>query len=112
VKSARAEEKLLAVARTDDSTEMRRQALRLIGERVGRRSVEALVEAADDSSEDVQVQLQAVQAIGRRPAEEAIPLLIKIAKTHKSPLVRRGAIRRLGEFNDERVIAFYQDALH
>ncbi|MEJ7709008.1 MAG: HEAT repeat domain-containing protein [Pyrinomonadaceae bacterium] len=114
LKNTKAAEKLFEIARQSDNKEMRRHAIHLIGEKAGRRSLEALRQTVDGDAtagDDVQVQMQAVQAIGQRPPDEAIPLLIKVARTHESTMVRKRAIQRLGELEDERVLAFFSEIL-
>ena len=44
-------------------------------------------------------------------AEESVPLLIKIARTHPNQLVRKQAIRSLGESGDPRAIDFFREVL-
>ncbi|HLL74485.1 MAG TPA: HEAT repeat domain-containing protein [Pyrinomonadaceae bacterium] len=110
-KSERAENKLFEIARSADDPDMRRKAIHHIGERVGRRSLELLRETVESSSADAQVQMQAVHAISERPAEEAVPLLIKIAKTHPNQQVRRAAVHQLGESGDPRALEFFREVL-
>jgi HEAT repeat protein len=110
-KSQRAEEKLFAVARADESTDLRRQAIRLLGERAGRRALEFLQQTAESADGNAEVQMQAVRAISERPADEAVPLLIRIARTHANPQVRKQAIRLLGESGDPRAVEFFREVL-
>ena len=111
MKNQRAEDQLFEIARRSDSRELRGQAIHWIGERAGRRSLEMLSETASSSTVDADVQMQAVRAIGERPAEEAVPLLLKIARTHPNPHVRQQAIKRLGESGDPRAIEFFKELL-
>jgi len=111
IKSTRVEDKLFEVARSNDSVDVRRQAIRLLGERVGKRSFEFLSQTAQSSTADAEVQVQAVRAISERRAEESVPLLIKIAKTHPNQLVRKQAIRSLGESGDPRAVEFFREVL-
>ncbi|HET9479956.1 MAG TPA: HEAT repeat domain-containing protein [Pyrinomonadaceae bacterium] len=111
IKSARAEDKLFEVARGNDPVDVRRQAIRLLGERVGKRSFDFLSQTAQSSTGDAEVQVQAVRAISQRRAEESVPLLIKIAKTHPNQLVRKQAIRSLGESGDPRAVDFFREVL-
>ncbi|MBA3712051.1 MAG: HEAT repeat domain-containing protein [Pyrinomonadaceae bacterium] len=111
MKSARAEDKLFEIARGSDSVEMRRQAIHRIGEKAGRRSLELLRDTVDSSGAAAEIQMQAVHAIGERPPDEAIPLLIKIAKTHANAAVRKRAIHRLGETGDPRALEFFREVL-
>ena len=55
--------------------------------------------------------MQAVRAISERRAEESVPLLIKIARTHQNQMVRKQAIRSLGESGDPRAIDFFREVL-
>ncbi|HEY9405733.1 MAG TPA: HEAT repeat domain-containing protein, partial [Pyrinomonadaceae bacterium] len=113
MKSAQAEDKLFAVARGGDNTnaDLRRHAIHMIGERAGKRSLDLLRETVESSSAETQVQMQAVHAISERPAEESVPLLIKIARTHPNQQVRRRAIHVLGESGDPRALEFFREVL-
>jgi HEAT repeat protein len=110
-KSPRVEEKLFEVARGNDHTDVRRQAIRLLGERVSKRSFEFLSATAQSNDANAEVQVQAVRAISERRAEESVPFLIKIARTHPNQMVRKQAIRSLGESGDPRAIDFFREVL-
>ena len=110
-KSQRAEDKLFEVARGNDVMEVRREAIRLLGERVSKRSFEFLSQTAQSTDGNAEVQVQAVRAISERNAEESVPLLIKIARTHPNQLVRKQAIRLLGESGDPRAVDFFREVL-
>jgi HEAT repeat protein len=90
---------------------LRRQAIRLLGERVSKRSFEFLSQTAQSPDATAEVQVQAVRAISERRAEESVPLLIKIARSHPNQLVRKQAIRSLGETGDPRAIDFFREVL-
>jgi HEAT repeat protein len=113
MKSQQAEDKLFAVARGAGGAndELRRQAINMIGERAGKRSLDLLRETVEGSNAETQVQMQAVNAISERPAEESVPLLIKIARTHPNQQVRRRAINVLGESGDPRALEFFREVL-
>jgi HEAT repeat protein len=55
--------------------------------------------------------MQAVRAISERRADESVPILIKIARTHPNQAVRKQAIRALGESGDPRAIDFFKEVL-
>ena len=111
IKSTRVEDKLFEVAKSNDSMDVRKQAIRLLGERVGRRSFEFLSQTAQSTDANSEVQVQAVRAISQRRSEESVPLLIKIARTHSNQLVRKQAIRSLGESGDPRAVEFFREVL-
>jgi HEAT repeat protein len=111
MESRRAEDKLFAVARSDSNREMRKMAIHWIGERAGQRSLELLRDTVNSNGADTEVQMQAVHAISERPTEEAVPLLIKIARTHPNSEVRKMAIHRLGESDDPRAVEFFREVL-
>ena len=111
IKSPRIEDKLFAVASGDESLDLRRQAIRLLGERAGKSSLDFLSNTAQSADGNTEVQIQAVRAISERKAEEAVPLLIKIAKTHPNQLVRKQAIRALGDSGDPRAVDFFREVL-
>jgi HEAT repeat protein len=111
IKSTRVEEKLFQVAQGNEALDVRRQAIRLLGERVTKRSFDFLSQTAQSTDGNGEVQVQAVRAIGERKAEESVPLLIKIAKTHPNQLVRKQAIRSLGETGDPRAVEFFREVL-
>src|SRR6185503_3425423 len=93
IKSTRVEDKLFEVAKSNDVMDVRRQAIRLLGERVSKRSFEFLSQTAQSGDAKVEVQVQTVRAISERRAEESVPLLIKIARTQTNQQVRKQAIR-------------------
>ena len=111
IKSTRVEDKLFEVARSNDAVEVRRQAIRLLGERAGKRSFEFLSATAQSTDGNAEVQVQAVRAIGERRSEESVPILIKIARTHPNQAVRKQAIRSLGESGDPRAVEYFREVL-
>ncbi|HJX90083.1 MAG TPA: HEAT repeat domain-containing protein [Pyrinomonadaceae bacterium] len=110
-KSPRVEDKLFAVAAGNDNLELKKQAIRLLGDRAGKKSFEFLSATAQSADGNTEVQLQAVRSIGERHAEESVPILIKIAKTHPNQMVRKQAIRSLGESGDPRAVEFFREVL-
>jgi len=83
----------------------------LLGDRAGKKSFEFLSATAQSADGNTEVQMQAVRSIGERHAEESVPILIKIAKTHPNQLVRKQAIRSLGESGDPRAVEFFREVL-
>jgi len=52
-----------------------------------------------------------VFALSQRPSDESVPILIRIAKTHRDPAVRRRAIFWLGQSDDPRALSLLEDLL-
>jgi HEAT repeat protein len=102
---------LVKVAESDPDRELRKQALFWLGQRAGKRSLEVLGNVVEKSDDDTEVQKQAVFAISQRAKDEAIPLLIKIAKTHPKPAVRKQAMFWLGQTGDDRALEFFKEIL-
>ncbi len=102
---------LIRTARTDADREARKQALFWLGQKAGARSLGALNEAVESNDADTEVQRQAVFAISQRPRDEAVPALIRIARTHPKPAVRKQAIFWLGQTGDERAVDFFKEVL-
>ncbi|HEV8368562.1 MAG TPA: HEAT repeat domain-containing protein [Pyrinomonadaceae bacterium] len=111
IKSARVEEKLFAVAGGNDTVDVRKQAIRLLGERAGKKSFEFLSATAQNPDGNTEVQVQAVRSISEHHTAESVPILIKIAKSHPNQLVRKQAIRSLGESGDPRAVEFFREVL-
>lgn len=111
IKTQRVEDKLFAVASSNEALEVRKQAIRLLGERATKKSFEFLSATAQNNNADAEVQMQAVRSIGERKSDEAVPILIKIARTHPNQMVRRQAIRSLGESGDPRAVEFFKEVL-
>ena len=102
---------LIRIAEKDPDRELRKQALFWLGQQAGKRSLEVLGNVVEKSDDDTEVQKQAVFAISQRPRDEAIPLLIKIARTHAKPAVRKQAMFWLGQTGDERALEFFKEIL-
>ena len=102
---------LLKLYNSESAPEVKRAVLQSLSEIAGKRSFDFLSATAQSTDANVEVQVQAVRAIGQRRAEESVPLLIKIAKTHPNQMVRKQAIRSLGETGDPRAVEFFREVL-
>ncbi len=109
--SPRALDKLFEVARSGESSELRQQAIHWLGQKAGERSLSVLRDMVNSSDADTDVQVQIVHAISQRPAGEAVPLLIQLARTHRNPEVRRMAVHRLSQTGDPRALEFIREVL-
>src|SRR5262245_45106631 len=102
---------LIDLAGKENDHESRKKAIFWLGQKAGERSLNALKDTLDSADADTEVQKQAVVAISQRPKDESVPLLIKIAKTHSNPAVRKQAIFWLGQTGDERAVDFFKEIL-
>ncbi|MBV9211960.1 MAG: HEAT repeat domain-containing protein [Acidobacteria bacterium] len=100
---------LIRIAKTDADTEARKQAMFWLGQKAGEKTLGVLKDAVDDP--DTEVQKQAVFVLSRRPNDEAVPLLIKIARTHPKGEIRKEAIFWLGRTGDPRALTFFEELL-
>jgi HEAT repeat protein len=103
---------LIKRAESDPDRELKKQALFWLGQKAGQRSLEVLGKTVDSDDADTDIQVQAVFAISRRPKEEAIPTLIRLAKTHAKPEIRKQALFWLGQSGDERALELFKEILN
>jgi HEAT repeat protein len=102
---------LIKRAESDPDRELKKQALFWLGQKAGQRSMEVLGKTLENNDEDTDVQVQAVFAISRRPKEESIPNLIRLAKTHPKGAIRNQALFWLGQSGDERALEVFKEIL-
>jgi HEAT repeat protein len=102
---------LIKLAKTEADGEARNQALFWLGHKAGEKSLGVLKDVVEKEDADTEVQKHAIFVISRRPVEEAVPLLIKIARTHQKPEVRKQAMFWLGRTGDARALAFFEEIL-
>jgi len=70
-----------------------------------------IISQAIDNDPDVEVKRQAVSALSQLPRNEGIPVLIKLARSHTNPVVRKQAMQRLGQSNDPRALSYFEEVL-
>jgi HEAT repeat protein len=102
---------LIQAASKDSDREVRKQAIFWLGQKAGQRTLEVLGDTVERNDEDTEVQKQAVFAISQRKKDEAVPMLIKIAKTHQKGEVRKQALFWLGQIDDERAVELFKEIL-
>jgi HEAT repeat protein len=90
---------------------VRRQAVFWLGQAAGEAATRELAGLVDDSAVDREVKEQAVFALSQRPREEGVPALIRIARAHRDREVRRKAIFWLGQSDDPRALALFEELL-
>jgi HEAT repeat protein len=103
-------DRIIEVARKDPSAEVRGQALFWLAQTAARRAPQTIKTALDDDP-DVEVKKKAVFALSQLPRDEGVPLLIGLARSHKSHEVREQAMFWLGQSGDPRALAFFEDVL-
>ena len=71
----------------------------------------ARVYLVDDNDADLEVREQAVFALSQRPRDEGVPALISIARSNRSPELRKKALFWLGQSEDPRALALFEELL-
>jgi hypothetical protein len=89
---------------------LRQRALVWIARRAESQAAGIITQAIDNDP-DVEVKRQAVSALSQLPRDEGVPLLIKLARSHTNPVVRKHAMQRLGQLNDPRALSFFEEVL-
>jgi HEAT repeat protein len=102
---------LIDITGKDNDLESRKKAIFWLGQKAGERSLNALKDTIDSADADTEIQKQAVFAISQRSKDESVPLLIKIARNHANPTVRKQAMFWLGQTGDERAVDFFKEIL-
>ena len=103
---------LLRLARTSAvPRQTQRSAVFWLGQAAGEAATRGLTELVDDSSVEVEVKESAVFALSQLRREEGVPILIRIARTHASPSVRKKALFWLGQSEDPRALALFEEIL-
>ena len=92
------------------STRVRQRALFWIARRAESQAA-GIISQAIDNDPDVEVKRQAVFALSQLPRDEGIPLLIKLARSHTHPIVRKQAMHWLGQSRDPRALTFFEEVL-
>ena len=82
-----------------------------LGQAAGDAATRGLTDLVDDTSVAVEVKESAVFALSQRPRDEGVPALIRIARTHRNPELRRKAIFWLGQSEDPRALALFEELL-
>jgi hypothetical protein len=103
---------LLRVARSPRlPVETRRSAIFWLSQAAGKAVAPALDSIASDSRGDREIRKQAVFALSQRAANESVPALIRIARANPDPEVRRTALFWLGQSEDPRALALFEEIL-
>ena len=103
-------EALIALARQDASGHVRGQALFWLAQRAGSKVAGVITRAIEDDPE-TDVKKRAVFALSQLPHDEGVPLLIDTARKNRNAAVRKQAMFWLGQSNDPRALAFFEEVL-
>jgi len=103
---------LLQLARSSRlPMERRRSAVFWLGQAAGAAVDGALDSIAGDTGTEREVRKQAVFALSQRSSDEAVPALIRIARTNRDPELRKSALFWLGQSNDPRALDLFEEIL-
>jgi len=91
--------------------ETRKSAVFWLGQAAGAAATTGLSDLVDDTSTDLEVKKSAVFAMSQLPHEDGVPALIRVARGNQSPAVRKSALFWLGQTNDPRAIALFEEIL-
>lgn len=103
---------LLKIARSNRASEqLRRRAVFWLGQAASEAAGLALDSIASDDRGDREVRKHAIFALSQRPNNEAVPALMRIARTNHDPELRRTALFWLGQSEDPRAVALFEEIL-
>lgn len=103
---------LLQLARNEAVPEdTRRQAVFWLSQAAGQEATRGLDSLATDPHGDLEIREHAVFALSQRPADEGVPALIRIARSNPSPELRKKALFWLGQSDDPRALALFEELL-
>lgn len=101
---------LLAIAKDERRPrEVRTTATFWVAQSASARVGEGLQELTNDP--DREVRESAVFSLSQRPNDESVPALIRLARTHRDPGIRRNAVFWLGQKRDPRALAYFEEVL-
>ncbi len=110
--SVDAAQSLLRIAKDDKRpTDVRSSALNWLGDVVGDK-VSATLDSIAYSAGDREVRKQAIFAMSRRPPDEAIPALLKMAETLPDRELRKTAVQWLARSKDPRAISWVESRIN
>jgi hypothetical protein len=103
---------LLRLARsTQLSAETRRSAVFWLAQAAGAAVAPLLDSIVEDPRGDREVRKQAVFALSQRSANDGVPALIRIARANPDPELRKTALFWLGQSEDPRALALFEEIL-
>ena len=103
-------DRLIDIARNSPSSNLRGKALFWVSQQAGQKAAAALRDAVNNDPDDG-VKAKAVFGISNLPNDQSVPLLIDLMKSHPSRAVRKKAAFWLGQKNDPRALAAFEEIL-
>lgn len=91
--------------------ETRKQAVFWVSQAAGDRVAEGLNGLVADDDEDHEIREQAVFALSQLPKDQGVPILIRTATSNRDPGIRKKAMFWLGQSEDPRALALFEDIL-
>lgn len=89
----------------------RSKAVFWVSQIAGDKAAEGLNDLVADDSEDQEVREQAVFALSQLPKDDGVPVLVRVARTNKDPEIRKKAMFWLGQSEDPRALALFEEIL-
>ncbi|MBA3496272.1 MAG: HEAT repeat domain-containing protein [Gemmatimonadales bacterium] len=103
---------LLRLARRPDlPLDTRRQAVFWLGQAAGEAATRGLDSLAGDRSGELELRKHAVFALSQRPPDEGVPALVRIARANPHAELRKTALFWLGQSEDPRALALFEEIL-
>ena len=103
---------LVKIARSSRaSEELRGRAVFWLGQAASEAAGVTLDSIASDDHGDREVRKQAIFALSQRSTDEAVPALMRIARTNDDPELRRTALFWLGQSEDPRAVTLFEEIL-
>jgi len=103
---------LLALGRESGVDEdVRTSAIFWVGQEAADAVTEGLADVAMDDEEEQEVRDAAVFALSQRPDNEAVPMLMEVARTAPGMKTRQSAMFWLAQTEDERALDFFEEIL-
>ena len=105
-----ASDKISDLARTDKNAHLRGQALFWLSQKAGQNAASAIADAIENDPE-TDVKKKAVFALSQLPKDQGVPKLIAVARKNRNKEARKDAMFWLGQSNDPRALAFFEEVL-
>jgi hypothetical protein len=103
---------LMTLARDSRArTDARKAAVFWVGQEAASAATRGLSDVVGDAAIDREVRESAVFALSQRPNREGVPALIEVAKSSDDPKLRKSAIFWLGQTEDPRALAYFEEVL-